>query len=210
MAVLNGEIPDSNDFDADGSNGNGSGAFDDLTPDDFIHGSGNGNPPGWMSAASIDEIRSKVPIPYVEIVPVRVDDFGRITSIATLLRVAPSTEFNRTLVAGRVLLNESLREAIARNVAKDLGDMALPLIPLNLQPFKVAEFFQSPGLSEFHDARQHAIALCYIVPVAGDCKPQDDALDLEWVTPTKMDEAFFATFADGHGLIVKDALAYTR
>jgi hypothetical protein len=107
-------------------------------------------------------------------------------------------------------LHESIREAIARNIAKDLGDMALPLIPAALQPFKVAEFFQSPGLSEFHDARQHAIALCYIVPVAGDCKPQDDALDLEWATPAKMDDAFFASFADGHGTILRDGLSFAR
>lgn len=204
MAVLNGEIPDPDDFDENA----GSGAFDNLTPDDFIHGSRGGNPPGWMSASEIDEIRGRVPIPYVEVIPVRVDDFGRIASVASLLRVAPSTEFNRTLVTGRVLLHESLREAIARNVGKDLGDMALPLIPASLQPFKVAEFFPTAGLSEFHDARQHAIALCYVVPVAGDCKPQDDALDLEWTVPAKMDETFFASFADGHGAILRDGLAW--
>lgn len=203
MAVLNGEIPDPQDFDGE----TGSGAFDHLTPDDFIHGRG-GNPPGWVSAAAIDELRRQVPIPYVEVIPVRVDDFGRIISVATLLRVAPTTEFNRTLVAGRVLLYESLREAIARNIAKDLGDMALPLLPPSLQPFKVAEFFPTRGLSEFHDSRQHAIALCYVIPVAGDCKPQDDALDLEWTVPAKMDEAFFITLADGHGTILRDGLAW--
>ena len=30
----------------------------------------------------------------------------------------------RTLIAGRVLYHESLREAVARNIAKDLGDIA--------------------------------------------------------------------------------------
>lgn len=203
MAVLNGEIPDPQDYDGESN----SGAFDHLTPDDFIHGR-DGNPPGWVSAAAIDEIRRQVPIPYVEVIPVRVDDFGRISSVATLLRVAPTTEFNRTLITGRVLLHESLREAIARNIAKDLGDMALPLLPPSLQPFKVAEFFPARGLSEFHDARQHAIAMCYVIPVAGDCKPQDDALDLEWTVPAKMDEAFFVTFADGHGTVLRDGLAW--
>lgn len=202
---MNGEIPDPDDFDGSGESGDD---FSNLTPDDFIHGSGGGNPPGWISAAAIDQVRSQVPIPYVEVVPVRVDDFGRITSVATLLRVAPSTEFNRTLVTGRILLHESIREAIARNVGKDLGDMALPLIPASVQPFKVAEFFPTRGLSEFHDSRQHAIALCYVVPIAGDCKPQDDALDLEWNIPAKMDDAFFESFADGHGAILRDALAW--
>lgn len=204
MAVLNDEIPDPDDFEGTGHGG----PFDNLTPDDFIHGSHNGNPPGWIPAAQIDAIRSQVPIPYIELVPVRVDDFGRVTSVATLVRVLPTSAFIRTLVTGRVLLHETLREAIARNIAKDLGDMALPLIPTTTQPFKVAEFFPTHGLSEFYDPRQHAIALCYVVPIAGDCHPQDDALDLEWTAPEKMDEAFFASFPDGHGRILRDALTW--
>lgn len=82
---------------------------------------------------------------YVEVVPVHTDEFGRITEIGTLLRVSDDGSVERTLVAGRVLYHESLREAIARNVAKDLGSLALPTLPPNLQPFTVAEFFPTPG-----------------------------------------------------------------
>lgn len=205
MAVLNDEIPDPDDFDGTARGG----PFDNLTPDDFIHGSRQGNPPGWISASQIDAVRAQVPIAYVEVVPVRVDDFGRITAVATLLRVSPSTGLSRTLVTGRVLLHETLREAVARNVAKDLGDMALPMIPATMQPFTVAEFFPTRGLSEFYDPRQHAIALCYVVPVAGDCHPQDDALDLEWTAPAKMDDAFFASFPNGHGTVLRNALMWS-
>lgn len=196
MAVLHDEIPDPDDFEA-------------LTPDDFIHGSRQGNPPGWISAEEIDDVRSKVPIPYVEIVPVRVDDFGRITAVASLLRVAANTDFTRTLITGRVLYHETVREAIARNVAKDLGGMALPVLPTSINPFQVAEFFPTRTTSEFYDARQHAIALCYVVPVAGDCKPQDDALDLEWTVPAKMTDDFFASFPDGHGIVLRNAMAWS-
>lgn len=59
-----------------------------------------------------------------------------------------------------------------------------PQLPISLQPFTVAEFFPTPGLSDYYDPRQHAIALCYVVPIAGDCKPQDETLDVEWVDPS--------------------------
>ena len=102
-----------------------------------------------------------------------------------------------------------LREAIARNVAKDLGDIALPLLPIGLQPFAVAEFFPTPGLSEYYDPRQHAIALCYVVPIAGDCKPQDETLDVEWVDPkSDVMDTFVAQMVNGHGRIVRQALAW--
>lgn len=143
-----------------------------------------GNPPGWLPSDEINRMRHEIPIPYVVVVPVRTDDLGRVAQIGSLLRVTDDGGIERTLIAGRVLYHESLREAVARNVAKDLGDIALPQLPISLQPFTVAEFFPTPGLSDYYDPRQHAIALCYVVPIAGDCKPQDETLDVEWVDPS--------------------------
>ena len=62
-----------------------------------------------------------MPIAYVEIVPVRTDEMGRISQVGSLLRVSDDGSIERTLITGRVLYHETLREAIARNVAKDLG-----------------------------------------------------------------------------------------
>lgn len=172
---MNDEVPDEGDFDANRHRGE----FDDITPEDFIRGMGN--PPGWLPSDEINRMRREIPIPYVVVVPVRTDDLGRVAQIGSLLRVTDDGGIERTLIAGRVLYHESLREAVARNVAKDLGDIALPQLPISLQPFTVAEFFPTPGLSDYYDPRQHAIALCYVVPIAGDCKPQDETLDVEWV-----------------------------
>ena len=73
----------------------------------------------------------------------------------------------------------------------------------------VAEFFPTPGLSEYYDPRQHAIALCYVVPIAGDCKPQDETLDVEWVDPkSDVMDTFVAQMVNGHGRIVRQALAW--
>lgn len=204
MPVMNDEVPDEGDFDANRHRGE----FDDITPADFIRGMGN--PPGWLPSDEINRMRREIPIPYVVVVPVRTDDLGRVAQIGSLLRVTDDGGIERTLIAGRVLYHESLREAVARNVAKDLGDIALPQLPISLQPFTVAEFFPTPGLSDYYDPRQHAIALCYVVPIAGDCKPQDETLDVEWVDPSgDMLDTFVGQMDNGYGTIVRQALAWT-
>lgn len=201
---MNDEVPDEGDFDANRHRGE----FDDITPADFIRGMGN--PPGWLPSDEINRMRREIPIPYVVVVPVRTDDLGRVAQIGSLLRVTDDGGIERTLIAGRVLYHESLREAVARNVAKDLGDIALPQLPISLQPFTVAEFFPTPGLSDYYDPRQHAIALCYVVPIAGDCKPQDETLDVEWVDPSgDMLDTFVGQMDNGYGTIVRQALAWT-
>ena len=205
MRVLNDEVPDEGDFDA----GRRRGEFDDITPEDFIRGSGRGNPPGWLGSADIDRFRRQMPVAYVEVVPVRTDELGRVRQVGSLLRVGDDGSIERTVIAGRILYHETIREAIARNVAKDLGDIALPMLPVSLQPFTVAEYFPTPGVSEYYDPRQHAIALCYVVPIAGDCHPQDETLDVEWVDPHgDLIDTFIAQMANGHGDIVRKAIAW--
>ncbi|MBM6747114.1 NUDIX hydrolase family protein [Bifidobacterium ruminantium] len=204
MPVMNDEVPDEGDFDANRHRGE----FDDITPEDFIRGMGN--PPGWLSSDEINHMRRQIPIPYVVVVPVRTDDLGRVAQVGSLLRVSDDGSIERTLIAGRVLYHESLREAVARNVAKDLGDIALPQLPISPQPFTVAEFYPTPGLSDYYDPRQHAIALCYVVPIAGDCKPQDETLDVEWVdSDSDMLDTFVGQMSNGYGTIVRQALAWT-
>ena len=96
MPVMNDEVPDEGDYDA----GRGRGEFDNITPEDFIHGggSGHGNPPGWLGPADINRARHQMPIAYVEIVPVRTDEMGRIAQVGSLLRVSEDGSIERTLI----------------------------------------------------------------------------------------------------------------
>ena len=110
---MNDEVPDEGDFDA----GRRRGEFDDITPEDFIRGIGN--PPGWLASDEINRMRGEMPIPYVLVVPVRTDDLGRVSQVGSLLRVSDDGSIERTLIAGRVLYHESLREAVARNIASE-------------------------------------------------------------------------------------------
>lgn len=50
--------------------------------------SANGNP-GWLSDVELAEIRRRLPLLYVEAVPVRVDGLGQVTEVGMLLRATP-------------------------------------------------------------------------------------------------------------------------
>ena len=163
----------------------------------------------WLSHEDLDDIRGRVPILYVAAVPVQVADNGSVTGVGLLLRASDSGTMERELIAGRVKYHERVRDALVRHLEKDLGPMALPSVPASPVPFTVAEFFPTPGITPFHDPRQHAVALSFIVPVRGDCAPQQDALDLAWLTPAEAAETGLqAEMAGGHGALLQQALAH--
>jgi ADP-ribose pyrophosphatase YjhB (NUDIX family) len=182
----------------------------DWTPDDGQAPqppSANTNP-GWLSDVELAQVRGRLPLLYVEAVPVRVDGLGLVVEVGALLRAKPTGEITRTLVSGRVMYGETTRDALFRHLEKDLGPMAFPQLPASPVPFTVAEYFPLPGLSAFTDDRQHAVSLVYVVPVTGTCEPRQDALEVTWMTPA---EACSDGIADemegGRGMLLKQALA---
>lgn len=163
----------------------------------------------WLSADQLRDARERLPILYVDAVPVRVDERGALSAVGLLLRASASGTINHELVSGRVLYHERIRDALIRHLEKDLGLLAMPQIPLSPQPFTVAEKFPTPGVTPFHDPRQHAVSLAFIVPVAGDCAPQQDALDFSWVTPDEAARlAALGDMENGHGVLLRQALAH--
>lgn len=165
--------------------------------------------PGWLPHDELEQARARMPILYVEAVPVRVDDSGEVTSIGLLLRIGSDGTVSRALVSGRVLHHERVRDALLRHLEKDLGPVALPRVPASLQPFTVAEYFPTLGVTPFHDPRQHAVSLAYIVPVSGDCRPRQDALDLVWFTPEEAaSPVVINEMPGGTGALLKQALAH--
>ena len=163
----------------------------------------------WLGGEELDAARARLPILYVDAIPVRVDGQGVVTSVGLLLRVTGEGRITRALVSGRVLYHERVRSALLRHLEKDLGPLALPRVPLAPQPFTIAEYFPTPGVTPFHDPRQHAVSLAYVVPVEGDCAPQQDALELTWFTPLEArDPAVLAEFENGQATLLLQALAH--
>jgi ADP-ribose pyrophosphatase YjhB (NUDIX family) len=164
---------------------------------------------GWLSREEMDAARERLPILYVDAVPVRVDGHGVVTAVGMLLRIGEDGQVKRALVSGRVLYHERVRSALLRNLEKDLGPLALPRVPPAPQPFTIAEYFPTPGVTPFHDPRQHAVSLAYVVPVEGDCAPQQDALEFTWFSPVEArDPVVLAEFANGQSTLLLQALAH--
>lgn len=164
----------------------------------------------WLPPEELAELRERVPIVYVEAVPVRVGHLGGVEKVGLLLRHRPDGSISRAIVSGRVLRGETVREALWRNLAKDLGPEALPQLPVSPSPFTVAEYFPADVRGTgFTDARQHAVSLVYIVPVEGDCEPAQDTLDLTWLSPEEaVTPGVAAEMAGGQDRLVRLALAH--
>ncbi len=164
---------------------------------------------GWLTVDALSAARDTLPILYVEAVPVRVDASGQITAVGLLLRARPDGSISRAVVAGRVLYRERIRDALMRHLEKDLGPMALPRLPVSVAPFTVVEYFPDPSVTGFHDPRQHAVSLAYVVPVDGDCTPSQSAIDLAWLTPLEVSsEHVLAEFTGGQDRLVRMALSF--
>ena len=164
--------------------------------------------PGWLSDIELAEARRRMPMLYVEAVPVRTDGVGAVTEVGILLRATPMGEMSRTIVSGRVRYGETVRDALFRHLENDLGPMAFPLLPPQVTPFTVAEYFPMPGLSAFNDDRQHAVSLAFVVPVTGTCQPRQDALEVTWLTPEEASsDALAAEMEGGRGTLIRLALA---
>jgi ADP-ribose pyrophosphatase YjhB (NUDIX family) len=163
----------------------------------------------WLREDELESARERLPIVYIDAIPVRTDDRGQITLIGLLLRAMPDGSISRAVVSGRVLYGERVRDALLRHIEKDLGTMALPRVAPSPQPFTVVEYFPDPEVTGFHDPRQHAVALAFIVPLAGDCSPSHEALDLVWVTPEEASAPQFQSeMTGGQGRLVRMALAH--
>ncbi len=185
----------------------------DPEPDDDDLGGFGGMPEdtsnqAWLSEVELAESRRRLPMLYVEAVPVRTDGSGQVSEVGILLRSTPLGEMTRTIVSGRVRYGETVRDALFRHVENDLGPMAFPLLPLQPLPFTVAEYFPIPGISAYHDDRQHAVSLAYVVPVTGTCEPRQDALEVTWFSPEEAaSDAVAAEMEGGRGTLVRMALA---
>jgi ADP-ribose pyrophosphatase YjhB (NUDIX family) len=163
----------------------------------------------WLATDELDHIRDRVPLVYVEAVPVRVDGRGRVTQVGLLLRQAADGSISRMVVSGRVLLDEPVRDALIRHLAKDLGPLAMPRIPPEVAPFTVVEYFRDPTVSGFHDPRHHAVSLAFVVAVDGECEPTQEALDLSWFTPEQaVGASVRAEMTGGQDRLIRMALAH--
>ncbi len=164
---------------------------------------------GWLSREDLESARERLPILYVDAVPVMVNSVGAVTHIGLLLRAMPDGSISRAIVSGRVQYGERIRDAIVRHLEKDLGNLSLPRLGASIQPFAINEYFPDATVTGFHDPRQHAVALAFVVPCHGECVPSQGALEFTWLTPEECaSEAVRAEMTGGQDRVVMAALAH--
>jgi ADP-ribose pyrophosphatase YjhB (NUDIX family) len=167
--------------------------------------------PSWLAEEDLSWVRERVPLVCVDAVPVRLDHLGQIEKVGLLLRALPDTTVSRAIVTGRILRGETVREALWRHLAKDLGPDCDPSLPASITPFTVVEYFPDPHRTGFHDPRQHTVSLAYVVPVNGVCRPAEDALNFAWLTVDEVtSRAVVSEMSQGHDRVVRHALASCR
>ena len=98
---------------------------------------------GWLSPDRLESLRGEMPVVYVDAVPVRLDERGEVTHVGLLLRVASDGTISRTVISGRFLYRERIRDALMRNLEKDLPSGRPPRLPPSPAPFTVVEYFQT-------------------------------------------------------------------
>ena len=160
----------------------------------------------WLSPEDLAFVRAKVPILYVTVVPLIVEDDGSMQRLGMIL-TATDEGLSHCLISGRVLHHETVRNAILRHIWKELGSLPIPLLPANLAPFSITESFPTPGFG-LHDERQHAVSMNYMVPIFGDCAPASSALEINWFTPGELATAELQQeILPNHLPIVRQAIA---
>src|SRR5699024_10872480 len=97
--------------------------------------------PGWLDETELAAARARLPMLYVEAIPVRLDEYGRVVQVGLLYRADTSGTFGYSFGSGRVEYMEPLREALMRHLATDLWPLAMPRLPISLTPFTVAKYF---------------------------------------------------------------------
>ena len=116
--------------------------------------------PAWFSDEEFEGVRRRLPLLYVEAVPVRLDDDGFVTEVGLLIRVDEYGEMRSALVAGRVKFGESVRDALSRNLEKDLGAL-FPVYPTALSQQRSRSISHSLGDLLTNDStRSRLCSLC--------------------------------------------------
>jgi len=130
----------------------------------------------WIPDDLFKTISGMLPIPCVDVMPVKRAKAG--TQVGLIYRETPHQGRRWCLIGGRLRLNETLREAVRREIRSALG-AGVRLDGTFGQPFAVEYFSVRKGKALF-DPRKHAISWTFPVEIRGKIRPANEALDFRW------------------------------
>src|SRR4051794_9200493 len=140
----------------------------------------------WLSDEDWRWVQETVPVACVDALPVQTGRDGRITRVGLIHRDTPHQGRRWCLVGGRLWRNESFAEAAAKQIRETLGPGARFTIDPHAQPAHVAQYFTHERETGLLDPRQHAVAMVFVVPIAGDIVTGGEAVMFRWFTRNEL------------------------
>jgi ADP-ribose pyrophosphatase YjhB (NUDIX family) len=124
-------------------------------------------------------IQRSVPIFCVDVVPVCIGSDGAL-NLGLILRDTPSQGDRWCLIGGRLLLDETISEAVDRELKSALGESLSRSSRTTFDPI-VAEYRRKREPGALHDPRQHAISATVPIWMSGEGIPQGpEAQRFQW------------------------------
>ena len=153
----------------------------------------------WLPRPAYWLARQVLPIPCVDVLPYRSSDTG--PKVGLIRRIgADRVTAGWALVGGRVMMRESLEEAIVRHLESTLGD-ALEIGAVDTsRPLHAAEYSPDGRPGGRVDPNKHAVALSYVLAIEGSVTPMGEAVDFEWFRTDAVPEQ--DAFVYSHGSVV--------
>lgn len=133
----------------------------------------------WLSDHDWRIAQRSLPIACVDVLPIRKSESNK-AQIGLISRNTPHQGRCWCLIGGRLLLNEPLRSAIARQIEAALGPAVECVMREPVQPIFVAEYFSEQRKDELFDPRQHAIGMTFAARVEGETAVTGEALAFRW------------------------------
>jgi ADP-ribose pyrophosphatase YjhB (NUDIX family) len=141
---------------------------------------------GWLDASDWKRAQQSLPIACVDVVPVRLDGSGKLVRIGLIFRDTPHQGRRWCVVGGRLWRNESVAEAITRQLLETLGTHIAFQIEPDPQPAYVAQYFPVAREVGSLDPRQHALTLNFVIPITGEPRAGGEALEFRWFEPSRL------------------------
>jgi hypothetical protein len=137
----------------------------------------------YLSDELYKTITDSVPLPCVDLIPVR--GLNDAWQIGTITRGTGSETGKATLIGGRIWHDETVIQAM-RHLRTDLDIESFEFLPGNdeLRPFRVQQYKHADHAeaSYGYDPSKHAIGLTYLIVLANEPKPANEASAFHWVT----------------------------
>lgn len=134
---------------------------------------------GGLSDRLWTTIQASVPIFCVDVAPVRVATSGHV-EIGLILRATPLQGARWCVIGGRLLLDETITDAVQRQLSSAIGSSLVMAGPSPLPPLLV-EYGRSPRPDGPQDPRQHSVSATVPVQMSGEGVAQgEEARAFQW------------------------------